>query len=160
MARNCNCAGSTCGCLVTGGTGIQVTGTGTAADPFVIKNIASDLASSFKVSDTTTIDLALQGSGTNLDPFILQGNVIMKLQQLSDVNNPGGVPVAGNVPIYVGTSGTDGHWEFRRIFPSYTTATRPTAAAAGVGGVYYDTTLGKPGWSTGSAWKDAMGTTI
>lgn len=113
MARNCNCAGQSCGCLVTGGSGIQVTGQGTAANPFVVTNIASDLATAFTVSDTTTLDLVLTGGGTNLDPFILQGNVTAKLQQLSDVNNPGGNPTAGQVPTYVGTSGAGGHWEFQ-----------------------------------------------
>ncbi|WP_396657096.1 NosD domain-containing protein [Microbacterium oxydans] len=40
------------------------------------------------------------------------------------------------------------------------TGSRPTPAAAGVGAMIYDTTLSKPIWSTGSAWKDAAGTTV
>lgn len=39
------------------------------------------------------------------------------------------------------------------------TVDRPSAATAGAGTMYYDTTLGKPVWSNGSAWKDAAGTT-
>lgn len=42
----------------------------------------------------------------------------------------------------------------------YTTAARPSAATIGVGGYYYDTTLSKPGFSNGTVWKDAAGTTI
>lgn len=42
----------------------------------------------------------------------------------------------------------------------YTTALRPTAAAAGLGAEIYDSTLGKPIWSTGTVWKDAAGTTV
>lgn len=42
----------------------------------------------------------------------------------------------------------------------FTTAARPTAAAAGAGGQYYDTTLSKPGFSDGTAWRDAAGTAI
>lgn len=160
MARNCACAGQSCGCLVIAGAGIQVTGIGTSDNPFVIRNIASDLASSLKVSDTLTLDMVLAGSGTNVDPFILQGNVTLQMQQLSDVSNPGGAPVAGAVPTYVGTQGAGGHWEFRQPFRAFTTAGRPTAASAGVGGVYYDTTLTKPLWSTGAVWKDAAGTTV
>lgn len=42
----------------------------------------------------------------------------------------------------------------------YTTATRPTAANAGVGGHCFDTTLGKPIWSNGTNWVDATGTVV
>lgn len=44
--------------------------------------------------------------------------------------------------------------------PSSTTAARPTAAAAGVGGHLFDTTLGKPIWSNGTSWRDAAGTVV
>jgi len=40
------------------------------------------------------------------------------------------------------------------------TASRPAAAMVGVGSQFYDSTLGKPIWSTGSAWKDAAGTVV
>lgn len=40
------------------------------------------------------------------------------------------------------------------------TTSRPSAAGVGRGGQWYDTTLGKPIWSTGSAWKDASGNTV
>jgi hypothetical protein len=43
---------------------------------------------------------------------------------------------------------------------SGTTAQRKTAANAGVGGHYFDTTLGKPIWSDGTNWKDATGATV
>lgn len=121
MARNCNCAGQTCGCLVVGGVGIEVSGQGTASNPFTITNVASDLSAALEVADTSTVNLTLSGGGTNLDPFILSANATLKLQQLTDVNNPGGNPVAGQVPVYVGVSGTTGHWEFQ---------TPATAAAA------------------------------
>jgi hypothetical protein len=42
----------------------------------------------------------------------------------------------------------------------FTTALRPTAAAAGVGGNIYDTTLSKPIWSDGTVWRDAVGTAV
>lgn len=41
-----------------------------------------------------------------------------------------------------------------------TTVNRPSASAAGAGAQFYDTTLNKPIWSTGSVWKDAAGTTV
>jgi hypothetical protein len=110
--RNCNCAGSTCGCKVTAGSGIQVSGLGTAADPFVISNTGASISAAIQVGDTSTLDLTKSGSGTNVDPIVISGNVTLLMQQLLDVSNPGGNPVAGQVPTYVGTAGADGHWEF------------------------------------------------
>lgn len=40
------------------------------------------------------------------------------------------------------------------------TASRPTAATAGVGGMRFDTTLNKPIWSDGANWRDAAGTIV
>lgn len=40
------------------------------------------------------------------------------------------------------------------------TGSRPTAASAGAGTQLYDTTLKKPIWSDGSAWRDAAGTVV
>jgi hypothetical protein len=40
------------------------------------------------------------------------------------------------------------------------TASRPTLVAGQAGAMYYDTTLQKPIWWTGTAWKDATGTTV
>lgn len=107
--RNCGCAGQTCGCLVTGGEGIEVTGSGTASNPFVVVNTASDLASSFEVNDTTTLDLTLAGGGTALDPFILSGVVTLTTDDLTD---KGGIaPADGDVITWVGT-GPGSHWEW------------------------------------------------
>jgi hypothetical protein len=40
------------------------------------------------------------------------------------------------------------------------TGSRPAAATVGSGAMFFDTTLGKPIWSTGSAWVDATGATV
>lgn len=40
------------------------------------------------------------------------------------------------------------------------TASRPSASTAGAGAMFYDTTLGKPIWSNGTAWTDATGTVV
>jgi hypothetical protein len=45
-------------------------------------------------------------------------------------------------------------------FQPFTTAARPAASLAGIGGTYFDTTLNKPGWSDGTSWRDATGTAI
>lgn len=159
MGRGCGCSGSSCGCKVEAGTGIAVTGVGSSSAPYVITNTAGTLAESFGVTDTPSLNLTLAGAGTPLNPFNLSGVVTLALTSLSDVNDPEGAPVAGETLIWVG-SGGGAHWEFQRQFRSFTTAGRSTAASAGAGGTYYDTTLGKPAWSTGAVWKDAAGTTI
>lgn len=161
MARNCNCSGSTCGCKVMAGPGISIQGIGTAADPYVVVNTGASLADALTVADTTTLNLTIQGSGTNVDPTIISGSVTLKMQQLSDVSNPGGNPVAGQRPVYVGVSGVDGHWEFQAQWPQYTTALRPAVATAPVGYVYFDTTLGKPVWrKNNTTYVDATGATV
>jgi hypothetical protein len=40
---------------------------------------------------------------------------------------------------------------------AFATGSRPSASTAGAGAMIFDTTLGKPVWSTGSAWVDATG---
>lgn len=40
------------------------------------------------------------------------------------------------------------------------TGSRPSASSVGQGSQFYDTTLNKPIWSTGSAWVDATGATV
>lgn len=40
------------------------------------------------------------------------------------------------------------------------TASRPAVNTVAVGYCYYDTTLNKPVWSNGTAWKDSAGTTV
>jgi len=42
----------------------------------------------------------------------------------------------------------------------YTTATRPSAAAAGNGAQIYDSTLNIPIWSDGTVWRNAAGTVV
>ena len=65
----------------------------------------------------------------------------------------GGVAITATTGIYLNAT------KFVRV-PSCTTANRPTAAAAGVGGHVLDTTLGKPIWSNGTNWRDATGTVV
>jgi hypothetical protein len=146
---------------LTAGSGISVTGTGTASDPFVITNIGASLNTALQVSDTITLNLTRIGSGTNLDPLIISGDVTLLMQQLSDVSNPGGVPLAGQLPVYVGTSGSGGHWEFRPAAPVFTTAGRPAVASVPIGYMYFDSTVGKPVWKkSASVYADATGVTV
>lgn len=43
---------------------------------------------------------------------------------------------------------------------AYSTTNRPNAGSVPAGSHIYDTTLGKPLWSNGSAWHDAVGTAV
>lgn len=79
MAKNCGCAGSTCGCLVVGGVGIEVAGIGTQANPFVItRDTTTDsINQQIKFNNTTTVELSKLGSGTAGDPIILKAQVVL-----------------------------------------------------------------------------------
>lgn len=76
----CNCAGSSCGCSVTAGDGIEVTGTGTAANPFVISSNISDLpiADSIAVTNSTSVELGKKGTGSFGDPVVLSAQVVVR----------------------------------------------------------------------------------
>lgn len=67
------------------------------------------------------------------------------------------------------TAGTSvGHavWDGTQLVPvsvplrGDSTANRPSAATAGTGTPFYDTTLKKPIWSDGTTWRDASGTAV
>lgn len=79
MAK-CNCAGSTCGCLVIGGTAVTVTGTGTAANPFVVTADLSraQIANSIAVASSSTIELGKKGSGSAGDPVVLTAALTLR----------------------------------------------------------------------------------
>jgi len=101
MARNC-CGGSLgCGCKVSAGDGILISGSGTASDPFVITSEVTSFAAAFVTQDTTTVDLTLTGSGTDSDPFLLRADADIAMTQLSDWDDPAG-PAVGDVPVWNG----------------------------------------------------------
>lgn len=87
-----------CTCAITGGSGIQVTGTGTAGDPFVVVNSRPNLgvadtpsldlsvgnnqvsgvvrlAPLLRVTDTGTVDMTMAGAGTEASPFSLSAAI-------------------------------------------------------------------------------------
>lgn len=72
----CSCAGSTCSCLITAGVGVNVTGLGTAADPYVVSTVIGDIAGSLAFNDSASIDFTVVGAGTPSDPLIVSASLI------------------------------------------------------------------------------------
>ena len=89
MAR-CGCSGTTCSCRVIGGGQVVVTGSGSAANPYIVS-----VESAITVADTGTLDLSITGSGTSGDPYVLSGDVVLSANDLTDVD------LSNNTPGYV-----------------------------------------------------------
>ena len=89
---------------ITGGVGIVVGGSGTISDPYVVERSGDDVL--IVGQDTPTVTLTVVGSGLPGDPFIISAVASMRLQDLSDVNDPGG-PGIGDVPVWGATG-----WQF------------------------------------------------
>lgn len=106
----CSCSGQTCNCLIVGGSGVLVAGSGTPANPYTVSLEAPDFGDVFRVNDTATLNLTLVGAGTADDPLILSGVATPRLLDLADVDDDSG-PLNGEVPVWVG--GGSGHWEFQ-----------------------------------------------
>jgi hypothetical protein len=111
----------------------------------------------YTIDSTLTIDRS--------DSSGFSGRALMTLLTSSDnangqiiVNKPISFTDSGGVGVRLITGGITSS---STITPQTgATGARPSASTAGAGAMYYDTTLGKPIWSTGAAWKDAAGTTV
>lgn len=128
------CGKSTCSCIINAGSGIEVTGSGTATDPYVITSSVNDLSQYLRVEDTTTVNMSLTGTGTDGDPLVLRAVSLLRLTELSDVQDPSGGPSVGEVPVWVG-SGEDGHFEFQTPPVAPAGATNVTNGLSGIGSV-------------------------
>lgn len=89
MAR-CGCAGQTCSCLIQGGDGIEVAGSGTVNDPYVISTGGIDIGGSIQFVDTDTVDFTVTGQGTEAAPYQISAVATVGVSDLTDVacDNP------------------------------------------------------------------------
>lgn len=124
MARCCGGA-TTCGCLILNGSHISIIGSGTSQDPFVV---GADIE--LQVTDNTTFDMGLSGSGTISSPWTLSMAyaATAKLDDLPDINAP--TPTNNHV---LGWDSATSKWTNRA----------PTTASPG--SVLHDTTLAGDG---------------
>jgi len=67
---------------------------------------------------------------------------------------------SGGVPKVVTGAGAVIDLSVASAAAKFATAARPSAATAGAGASIYDTTLSKPVWSDGTAWRDATGAAV
>lgn len=78
MARDCGCGGATCACLIEAGSGISVSGIGTASDPYYINAELAVLDQVLSIQDSTSINFTVTGSGTIADPMVVTGATIAR----------------------------------------------------------------------------------
>jgi hypothetical protein len=80
------CCSGSCTCKLAAGTNVEVTGSGTPTDPFVI---SSEL--DFVVADNSTFNLTLTGDGTSASPLTLAVAfaATASINDLPDVNTTG-----------------------------------------------------------------------
>jgi|SRR5262245_4583981 len=82
MAR-CRCGAlDACGCLLAGGDGVTVSGTGNPGAPWII-DVDPRSTGNIDVDDTIGLDMTMTGKGITGDPYVIYGNV--KLAELLQV---------------------------------------------------------------------------
>jgi hypothetical protein len=122
MAGGNGCCGSAAyGVVIDAGPHIEVTGIGSAQDPYVISGDFD-----FAVADNTTFDLDITGSGTEAEPYVLRVAFASTASVKDFPDWSDNVPSNGQVPVWNSTLG--------RYVPG-----SPTPAASG--SVSHDTSL-------------------
>lgn len=116
--------------------------------------------------DAATVTRPLSQAGHRINygsgnpETMLDGTISDLYQRYSDPAGPLWVKTSG-YPVPIGEPLDYVGWKPLQMLVSGTTAERPNPGSGGhVGFRYYDTTLGKPIWWNGGAWKDATGATV
>jgi hypothetical protein len=98
----CGCSGSSCSCLVEAGGGIEVTGNGSADNPYVVSSTGDvNLSDVISFVDTTTVDFTVTGDGTSSDPWTVQANAVVAMDEITDFTCAS--PEAGDVVMWDGS---------------------------------------------------------
>jgi hypothetical protein len=150
MAGGC-CGSSTgCSCLIRAGAGIEMSGSGTPADPYYVTAKVVDFGAALTVRDTDTVNMTLIGSGTDSDPFELRATSAMRVNDLLDVEDPSGVPAEGESLVYFGTF-PNGRWQFATLPPAPAGSVNVASGIAGTGAVATPIRLATSGvWGQGA----------
>lgn len=131
--------------LIQEGAGITISGAGTPTDPYIIIADTFGLVDIFQVNDTESVNLSLFGSGTPSDPLKLRADVTLSVEDLSDVNDPGG-PTTGDSLVWA----TD-HWEFGTLPPAPAGSVNVSNGISGTGAVSTPLAVKTSGtWGSGS----------
>lgn len=78
MARNCGCAGASCGCLIQGVQGITITGIGTAEDPYRVAAELNALNQAISFQNSSTITFDVTGTGSITDPMTVSATALAR----------------------------------------------------------------------------------
>lgn len=106
------CGEASCACRVEGGAGVDVTGSGSLDNPYVVQ--LSDNGVTFSVDSTPTVALSLFGAGNPNNPYTLSATATVSVSDLTDVNDPEGAPAVGDTLVWVNPgTGEPARWEFR-----------------------------------------------
>ncbi len=98
----CTCDGSTCRCVIVGGDGIIVTGTGSRYDPYTIDG--ANISDFIDVLDSPTMNWTRTGGGTDVDPYVLTAvPTVGLLGHMADMG-AGSPPAAGQIVRVTGPS--------------------------------------------------------
>lgn len=127
------CSDYGCNCLVKGGEGIAVSGSGTPESPYTVE-LLGGVSDALQVQDSPTVNFTLNGGGTPANPYVLSAAVTLALTQLSDVADPSGGPNVGDSPVWVGT-GPSAHWEFQPPPVSPAGSTNVSVGLLGTGAI-------------------------
>lgn len=131
MAGGCGAVG--CSCMVKVGEGLQISGSGAIDSPYLIE-LSADDGTAFIAESTPTVALSLTGGGVPGEPFRLRASATVRVQDLTDVSDPEGVPAFGDTLVFVDPGGgVTPRWEMRPPPPNPAGAVNVGAGLAGDG---------------------------
>src|SRR5262245_39076018 len=75
MAR-CRCTGESCTCVLAAGSGVQLAGTGSPTNPWII-TVPPNSNGTIETSDTPSVVWSISGQGTFEQPFVLVARAVI-----------------------------------------------------------------------------------